>query len=246
VDLSWPLVLLAAFAGGALNAVAGGGSFLTLPALLFVGVAPVTANATGTLALLPGYIASSLGYRRELGALRQTQPWWPLLLLSLLGGAAGATLLLVTPDTLFRQLVPWLLLLATLLFLFAPRLLGQYASVHVRAFLPGIFLVSVYGGYFNGGLGILLMALYALTSPVSVQHANAAKNLLSALLTSFAAVIYIAGDAVQWSYALPMMAAGWLGGYVGARWGRRLPARTLRIIIIATGAIMTLLFFING
>ena len=88
MDLSWPLVLLAAFAGGALNAVAGGGSFLTLPALLFVGVAPVTANATGTLALLPGYIASSLGYRRELGALRQTQPWWPLLLLSLLGPVA--------------------------------------------------------------------------------------------------------------------------------------------------------------
>lgn len=246
MDLSWPLVLLAAFAGGALNAVAGGGSFLTLPALLFAGVAPVTANATGTLALLPGYIASSLGYRRELGALRKIHPWWPLLLLSLAGGAAGATLLLVTPDTLFRQLVPWLLLLATLLFLFAPRLLGQHASVHAHAFLPGILLVSVYGGYFNGGLGILLMALYALASPVSVQHANAAKNLLSALLTSFAAVIYIAGDAVQWSYALPMMAAGWIGGYVGARWGRRLPARALRMIIIATGAIMTLLFFING
>ena len=238
------LVLLAALLGGALNALAGGGSFLTLPALMLAGVPPVMANATGTLALLPGYVASCFGYRQELGELRRSRPLPTMLLVSLTGGVAGATLLLLTPDALFRALVPWLLLLATLLFLFAPRLTAGGQSSHPGLLLPGVFLVSVYGGYFNGGMGILLMALLALVGGVGVQGDNAAKNLLSAVLTLVAVSVYVLGGQVVWSLAWPMMLAGLAGGYAGALWGRRLPPPVLRSIIVLTGAAMTVLFFV--
>jgi hypothetical protein len=242
--LSWLLILLAAFFAGALNAVAGGGSFLTLPALLLIGVPAVTANATGTLALLPGYLASCFGYRRELRLVGDTQPLLPMVLLALFGGAIGAALLLLTSDTLFRQLLPWLLLAATLLFVFAPQLLGEHGAVKNHWLKLGVFLVAIYGGYFNGGLGILLMALFALTSSMAIQPANGVKNLLSALLTLIAVVLYFWGGVIEWQLGLPMMLTATLGGYVGAEWGRLLPASVLRGIIIFTGSAMTLLFFI--
>lgn len=245
VEIIWPVLLLAAFLGGALNAVAGGGSFLTLPALLFAGVPPVVANATGTLALLPGYLASCAGYGREIGELRQQHSLTAMLLLSLAGASVGAALLLLTSDQLFRQLLPWLLLLATLLFLFSPWLTGVHGGVHGGGFLPGVFAVSVYGGYFNGGMGILLMAMFVLTSPLSLQQANAGKNLLSALLTLIAVLIYVSAGKVVWRYGLPMMFAGLAGGYLGAVWGRRLPPQWLRGIVVLTGVIMTTIFFIS-
>jgi hypothetical protein len=224
--------------------VAGGGSFLTLPALLLIGVPAVTANATGTLALLPGYLASCFGYRRELRLVGDTQPLLPMVLLALFGGAIGAALLLLTSDTLFRQLLPWLLLAATLLFVFAPQLLGEHGAVKNHWLKLGVFLVAIYGGYFNGGLGILLMALFALTSSMAIQPANGVKNLLSALLTLIAVVLYFWGGVIEWQLGLPMMLTATLGGYVGAEWGRLLPASVLRGIIIFTGSAMTLLFFI--
>src|SRR5690606_27022531 len=159
------LLLAAAFVAGALNSVAGGGSFLTLPALVFTGVPPVVANATGTVALLPGYLAGAWGFREDIQAppglsLRST------VVLSLLGGAAGAALLLLTSDAAFNQIVPWLLLAATALFAFGPQLRRWAGSAQhgggtspVKA-AAGMLAVAVYGGYFNGGLGILLLALF--------------------------------------------------------------------------------------
>ncbi len=247
MNLEWAVLLLAALLAGGLNAVAGGGSFLTLPALVFAGVPPVAANASGTLALLPGYVASALGFRRELAGLDRRQLGLTLVL-SLVGGAAGAGLLLITPNTAFQRIVPWLLLVATLLFALAPWLLARFARLGKGeagggATAAGVAIVSVYGGYFNGGLGILLLAMYGLLGERSLNRANALKNLVSAVLTTIAAVLYALGGVVVWQKALPMMIAAVIGGDLGARLGRRLPPPILRSAIVLTGIVMAALFF---
>ncbi|HAU57100.1 MAG TPA: hypothetical protein DCW87_05735 [Comamonadaceae bacterium] len=241
------LLLTAAFIAGALNAVAGGGSFLTLPALVFTGMPPVAANATGTVALLPGYIAGAWGFREDM----QSPPGLSMravVLLSLIGGSAGAALLLVTPDATFRRVVPWLLLAATAMFAFGPRL-RQWAgaSNHSQA-TPwkaalGMLAVAAYGGYFNGGLGILLLALFGLLGQTQLNAMNGMKNLVSALLTAIAVAIYAAGGIVHWPQALMMMVAATAGGYGGARVARKLPASVLRWGIVATGLVMAAVFF---
>ena len=202
------LLLTAAFVAGALNSVAGGGSFLTLPALVFVGVPPVIANATGTVALLPGYIAGAWGFRED------TEPppglsMARLVVLSLIGGAAGAGLLLVTSNDVFSIIVPWLLLAATVLFALGPKLrewTAGGAPSTVKATL-GVLIVAGYGGYFNGGLGILLLALFGLLGQTNLNAMNGLKNWVSALLTAIAVVIYAAGGLVVWPQALLMMVA---------------------------------------
>ena len=240
------LLLVAAFVAGALNAVAGGGSFLTLPALVFVGVPPVVANATGTVALLPGYAAGAWGFRED------TEPppgltMRLLVVLSLVGGAAGAGLLLVTSNEVFSIVVPWLLLAATLLFALGPQLRSRLAagSNHpstAKATL-GVLAVAVYGGYFNGGLGILLLALFGLLGQTRLNAMNGLKNLVSALLTAIAVAVYAVGGVVNWRHALLMMLAATAGGYIGARVARRIPAVWLRWGIVATGLVMTGIFF---
>lgn len=248
------LLLAAACAAGALNAVAGGGSFLTLPALVFSGVPPVMANATGTVALFPGYIASAWGFREDLApppglTLRAVMG------LSLVGGALGALLLLATPDATFRRIVPWLLLAATALFALGPRLRpAARPDAPAHAVTPaarlraqaGVLAVAAYGGYFNGGLGILLLALFGLLGQTRLHAANGLKNLVSALLTAIAVLIYAAGGLVAWPQALAMMLAATAGGYGGARLARRIPAPWLRAGIVATGLVMAGLFFWRG
>ncbi len=244
------LLLAAAMIAGALNAVAGGGSFLTLPALVFAGLPPVVANATGTVALLPGYAAGVLGFREDLEAppglsLRA------LTVLSLIGGAIGAALLLVTDNRTFSKIVPWLLLLATILFAVGPTLLSKVKnnkSAHASAgkSAVGLLAVSIYGGYFNGGLGILLLALFGLLGQVNLNAMNGMKNVVSALLTAIAVAIYAWGGVVAWLQALVMMIAATAGGYFGARLARRIPAPMMRVGIVVLGSIMTALFFLRG
>ena len=238
------LLLAAAFVAGALNAVAGGGSFLTLPALVFTGVPPVVANATGTVALLPGYMAGAWGFREDTAA-PPGLSMRLLVVLSLIGGAAGAALLLITPDTVFRQVVPWLLLAATALFAFGPQLrkmLAGGAPSTTKATI-GVLVVAAYGGYFNGGLGILLLALFGLLGQTNLNAMNGLKNWVSALLTAIAVAIYAAGGVVLWQQALLMMVAATAGGYGGARVARRIPATWLRWGIVATGLVMAAVFF---
>jgi uncharacterized membrane protein YfcA len=243
------LLSIAAFLAGALNSVAGGGSFLTLPALVFTGMPPVAANATGTVALLPGYVSGTWGFREDL----EPPPGLSMrsiVLISLIGGSAGAALLLLTSDTAFRKVVPWLLLAATAMFAFAPQLRKWAgASTHGTA-SPwksglGMFLVAGYGGYFNGGLGILLLALFGLLGQTRLNAMNGMKNLVSALLTAIAVIIYAAGGLVHWPDALLMMVAATLGGYVGARVARRIPAPWLRGGIVAIGLATTVVFFMK-
>lgn len=241
------ILLAAAFLAGAMNAVAGGGSFLTLPALIYAGVPPVAANATGTVALLPGYASGVYGYRQDLTPVGNLS--LPLLsVVSLVGGLAGAGLLLVTPDSVFRGIVPWLLLLATGLFAFGNMLAQRLRSLGLHgngAMLGTLFVVSVYGGYFNGGLGILLLAQLSLFGMTDLNAMNGLKNLFSAVLTAIAVVAYAAGGAVEWREALLMTVAAVAGGYVGARVGRKIPKPVLRTGIIAVGLVMSAVFFLK-
>ncbi len=239
------LLLVAAFLGGALNAAAGGGTFLTLPALMIIGVSPVAANATGSVALLPGYVASTWGFREEL--LTQHSAGLGLMIVtSLVGGAVGAALLLVTSNHAFRAIVPWLMLLATLLFACGPWLMTRILRSELAgraATTIGVFLVSVYGGYFNGGLGIMLLALLGLLGYADLNFMNGLKNLISVVLTAIAVLVYAVGNTVIWSDALVMMPAAVAGGYAGARIARHLPEHYLRYGIVAVGAITTAAFF---
>jgi len=240
------LLVVAAFVAGALNAVAGGGSFLTLPALVLTGIPAVSANATGTLALLPGYIAGAWGFRAD------TQPppglsALKLALLCLLGGSTGAVLLLLTPDATFRRVVPWLLLLATFLFMVGPRLAlsNKPQAAHPVPAMLGVFAVTAYGGYFNGGLGILLLALFGLLGQKNLHAMNGLKNQVSALLTLIAVSLYAWGGLIAWREASVMMGAALLGGYTGARVARKVPVVWLRRGIAATGLTMSVLFFLR-
>jgi len=184
---SW-LLASAAFAAGVLNAIAGGGSFLTFPALVFTGVPPIVANATSALAVSPGYLGSTLGFRPELRELPPARLKREMAI-SAVGGVAGALLLLVTPAKLFSGIVPWLLLFATLLFAAGPAIARRAtaASREGRRLAkwrePALLVVAVYGGYFNGGLGILLMALYTVAGESRLNVVNALKNLNSLVLS---------------------------------------------------------------
>jgi uncharacterized protein len=234
---------LAAFAAGVLNAIAGGGSFLTFPALVFAGVPPVAANATSAIAVSPGYLGSTWGFRPELRSLPA-----PLLRrevsMAALGGLIGAGLLLVTPAKVFSGIVPFLLLLATALFALGPRIarLGT-GQGHPGWRLPGLLMVSIYGGYFNGGLGILLMALYTLVGESRLHTVNALKNLNSFVLSLLSVAAFAAAGAIVWPQAVWMMLWATTGGWAGAHLARRLPVRWVRWLVIATGLVMSAVFF---
>lgn len=246
----WLLTGTAALLAGALNAVAGGGSFLTFPALVAAGVPPIAANATSAMAVSPGYLGSTLGFGPELRALPAARLHQEVLV-SALGGLLGAGLLLLTPGRLFEGLVPWLLALATALFALAPRLARMGAQPRVDGQglsgwrLPGLLVVAVYGGYFNGGLGILLMALYSLCGESRMNTVNALKNLNSLVLSLLSVAAFAWAGAIVWPQALWMMALATAGGWLGARWARRLPARAVRMGVIVIGVLMSLLFFLR-
>ena len=241
-DLFW-LTGAAAFGAGVLNAIAGGGSFLTFPALVFAGVPPVAANATSAIAVSPGYLGSTLGFRPELRQLPAALVWREVAIAAV-GGLIGAGLLLVTPARVFAGIVPWLLLLATALFALGPRLsrLGS-GTGHGRWRLPGLLGVSIYGGYFNGGLGILLMALYTLCGETRLNTVNALKNLNSFVLSLLSVLAFALAGAIVWPQAVWMMLWATVGGWAGARLARRLPTPWVRLLVIATGLQMSAVFF---
>jgi uncharacterized protein len=246
---AWLLLAVAAFAAGVLNAVAGGGSFLTFPALVFAGVPPIVANATSALAVSPGYAGSTLGFKAELQALPH-QRLQREVLISAMGGVLGACLLLVTPSSVFVGLVPALLLFATLLFAIGPRLAARAGGPTQRSHSPwrepGLFAVAIYGGYFNGGLGILLMALYTLTGESRIHTVNALKNLNSLVLSVLSVGAFVVAGVIAWPQGLVMMVAATVGGFWGAQWSKRLPVLWVRRGVIATGLVMSAVFFVRA
>lgn len=253
--MDWLIVGIAGFLGGMLNAVAGGGSFITLPALIFVGVPAISANATGTAALLPGYIASAWRFRRDIefpGNLKFTH----MLLIALSGGCLGAVILLLTNEQLFSSLIPWLILLATAAFIIGPHLLSKKQSNLKKSSMPlltnnaGLFTTSlilftvcVYGGYFNGGLGIILLAALGLIGQTNLHGMNGLKNVISAILTTIAVVVYTMAGAISEGYLLLMAVMSILGGYAGAVFAYRIPQTFLRGFIVFIGLLMALVFF---
>jgi len=243
--LQAPFLLAVGFVAGALNALAGGGSFLTLPALILVGLPSVTANATGTLAQLPGYASSAFAAREDL-CMPRGMSATTLVLISLAGSVAGAILLIMTPTAAFDAVVPWLLLASTAAFAFGPRLISTDDGGR-RAPSPLVLLatlgVAAYGGYFNGGVGIVLLALFSLLGLPSINAANALKNLVSVLLALVSVVIYVWGGVIAWPQALLMMVATTSGGFISARVIRRFQGTHVRHAVIAIGCIMTVIFF---
>jgi hypothetical protein len=241
----WVLIAIAGFLGGALNAIAGGGSFLTLGALVYLGVPPAMANATGTAALLPGYMASAWRFRNDIEFPARLSPV-AILCLALAGGGLGAMLLLASKG-LFATLVPWLILFATAMFALGPMMIKRTVAPPAKAVAIGVlFVVCVYGGYFNGGLGIVLLAALGLLSQASLLAMNGLKNLVSVVLTSIAVAIYAAGDLVSLPYALPLGVAAITGGYAGAALAYRISAQVLRGFIIVVGLCLALAFFTRG
>ncbi|MES9971714.1 MAG: sulfite exporter TauE/SafE family protein [Candidatus Thiodiazotropha sp.] len=246
------LILFAAgFFGGVLNSVAGGGSFITFPALLFVGVPPISANATNTFASCAGYLSGAYALRKELAAYRKALP--RLIIISLVGGSLGALLLLQTPEALFREAIPWLLLFATLLFVFGGwlnRTLKSYASLHRHASLVAaglllllLFGVSLYGGFFNAGLGIIILSYLALAGFSDINGMNGLKLLLSSAISLIAIVLFVYSGAIAWFQGVIVMLGTLFGGYVAAHLSRQLPQDYVRVFVILTGIGMTLYFF---
>ena len=234
--------------GGALNSVAGGGGFVAFPALLFTGVPPIAANATQTVALWCGMTASSRAYRDHLDVPRRILI--PLLVTSVIGGLVGAYLLLHTPAHTFQRLIPWLMLAATLLFALGPWIVPRKSSLAHDASSASIagastfeFIVSVYGGYFGGGLGIMNLAMLSAIGMTDIHAMNALKALLGSVINGVAVVAFISARVVYWTKAAVMIAGAITGGYFGAHYAQKLPTKFVRAFVILVGTSMTIYFF---
>ena len=241
-------VLLAGFAAGTMNALAGGGSFVSLPALIAAGVPSVNANASSTVALLPGGLASTWAYRDGLGPVG-TASLRPLLIITLVGGLLGALLLLYTPTRVFDFALPWLLLIATLTLAFG-RVIGERLRRHTGDVRPTAVLaiqfgLGVYGGYFGGAVGIMMMAAWGLIESRELKSLNAPRTLLVTAANSTAVITFIIAKAVYWPQTLIMLVGATAGGYGGALLGRRIPARVTRAGTLALTTVITVAFFVK-
>lgn len=240
------LLLASALLAGALNAVAGGGSFLTFPALVFTGTPPLVANATSTVALWPGSAASAVGYRRELAGEKPLV--WRLLPVSALGGVLGAAAVIFTPERVFAQVVPFLLLVAALVFTFGDRLraaLARLGPPSAGAFVAAQFVIALYGGYFGGGMGLMMLALFALLGPKHLHAMNGLKSLLGVAINLTALVAFVLAGKVDFGRAGLMTVAAIAGGYGGAAVSRRFDAARVKQAVIALGWAMTAAFFVK-
>lgn len=246
------VLFFAAMLGGGINSVAGGGTFFIFPALIFAGVPPISANATSTIAVWPGTLASVAAYRKELRLQRDRIPL--LVATSLAGGGLGAWILLQTPSKTFEFLIPWLLLGATLLFALSGRItrvlrqsLGTvfaHSGWHLAGMVAMQLVIAVYGGYFGAGIGILMLALLGLMGMENIHEMNALKTVLGSCINGIAVVVFIAGGAIWWTQAAVLVVGAVLGGYFGAHFARRLPKQKVRNFVIGYGLLMSAYFFL--
>lgn len=244
-------LLLLAGAGllaGAMNALAGGGSFITLPALIAAGVPSVAANASSTVALYPGGLASAWVYRQGLTQVCGV-PIRPMLIVTLIGGLAGSLLLLWTPSSTFDVILPWLLLTATLALAFGPKIapwLQKHARLGPAPILAIQFALGVYGGYFGGAVGLMMMAAWSLLAGVDLKQLNPPRTLMVSAANSIAVLCFVVAGAVRWRETLLLAAGALIGGYLGAHIGRRLDPRVVRGATIALSVVMTVVFFVRA
>ena len=224
---------------GCLNSLAGGGSFITLPALLFVGIPPVLANTTSAAVLLPGYLGSVLGFKNTFSTI-DYKKILPLLLISIICSVAGAISLINTSNEFFLKFIPFLILIATLMFIINPSL-NQTQSSTSSGLLRniGLALVSTYGGYFNGGLGIALLSVLSLGKEFSLKQMSAIKSFLSFLITTVSVIIFFFNDFIVWSYVFYMVFFAIMGGFFGAKLTELLPSQWVRRFIILVGSVLS-------
>ena len=248
------LLMVAAFLGGVVNSVAGGGTLLTFPTLNgILGVsaeASVIANATSTVALFPGSVASIFGYRKEVA---ESAKWsWLLIGPSLIGGLLGSLLVIWLPDESFKALVPWLILIAASLFALQPKIaqwfgVGKEHEPPTKGTAVGVvafqFLVSVYGGYFGAGIGILMLSSLAMMGLGDIHRMNGVKVLLATAINGVAVVVFVIGGKVHWPYALSMMAAAIAGGYSGASIARKMNRNVVRGVVVCIGFSLAAFYF---
>ncbi|GAA1698513.1 sulfite exporter TauE/SafE family protein [Kribbella yunnanensis] len=243
------IILLAGVAAGALNAVGGGGSFVALSALVAGGMPPVTANATTTVAMLPGNATSAWVYRRDVHTFAKPSPA-RLTVASVLGGAVGAALLLLLPSASFDAAVPWLLAFATLVLAFGKRLTRaiRLGTPGPAAILSGQFLLSIYGGYFGGAVGLMMLAFWTATTSLDPAKGNPLRVLQVAAvyLTSGLIFVFAANVLDQPMRLIAMLCGAIIGGYLGAHLVRRLPRVVLRALVLTTAVAMTILFFVRA
>jgi uncharacterized protein len=240
-----------AFAAGAINSVAGGGTLLTFPTLVWLGLNSVAANATSTVAIWPGSLGSMWGYRKEL---RSADP--RLLALtapSLIGGIAGALLLRFTPPSIFDALVPFLILFATVLFMVQETVQRMFKTGdtrhHSAKWLAGAivfqFFVALYGGYFGAGIGILMLAALSILGLTDIHQMNGLKNFFALCINGVAALYFVFAHMVQWPYVLVMVAGAIAGGVGGAGLARRMGRTAVRQVVIGIGFAMALSLFLK-
>ena len=246
-------ILLAGLAAGTINTVVGSGTLITFPTLLAFGVPPVTANVSNTVGLVPGSVSGAVGYRRELDGQRSRV--LRLCVASLIGGLAGALLLLVLPEGAFAAIVPALILLGLVLVVFQPRISAWVAARHEATggmphhgawwVWPAVLLTGVYGGYFGAAQGVLLMAVLGIGVDETLQRLNAVKNVLAAVVNGVAGVLFILVAHVDWKVAALIGVGSVIGGQVGATVGRRLPQPVLRAFIVLVGVVALAAFLLD-
>jgi uncharacterized membrane protein YfcA len=250
VEVGDVALLLGAGAGaGAINAIAGGGSLVSFPALLATGLPSVTANVTNAIAVLPGYVGGTVAYRDWLRDERRRSQ--TLGLASALGSATGAVILLVSPESVFDAIVPFLILLACALLAAQQRIRhlvvrGDHHTPRPRALHVSTYLAAIYGGYFGAGLGIALLALLGLMLADDLQTLNALKGLLSLVIAAIAGIFFIVAAPVDWPSALCVGVASLVGGVAGARIAQRIPDGPLRTIVVVYGVIVAIVLLIRG
>ena len=241
------LPLGAAFVAGAMNTIAGGGSFVSFPALILAGVPPIPANATNSAAMWVGMWGGARAYWGDVRPHKRML--YPMFVISTFGAILGATLLLLTPPATFSRAIPWLLLFATAVFAASPLLARMHDGgdpAHRWWQYVAQFAVAVYGGYFTAGIGILMLALLAFSGLPSFNATNGMKNVLSVAINGFSLLPFLIARVIDWHYAIPMAVVALVGGYVGAHLFRRVPPIYGRVCVIAIGALMTALFFLRG
>ncbi|HET6145151.1 MAG TPA: sulfite exporter TauE/SafE family protein [Candidatus Acidoferrales bacterium] len=244
---SYLLLSIAALLAGVINSVAGGGMFIAFPALVFTGVPSIIANASSTIALIPGVLASAGAYRDDFRK-SENFPFLPLLVASVLGGIVGALLLLYTPQSTFDSVIPWLLLMATLLIAFGSRispLLKRVIHIGPVTVVVIQFFIAIYGGYFGGAIGILMLATWTVFGLTDIHVMNANRTLMGAAANSIASIMFIVAHKVWWPQTLVMLVFCTIGGYYGAVAAKKVRPSYVRIFVIVISTAITIAFFLR-
>jgi uncharacterized membrane protein YfcA len=238
-------VTAAGLLGGAMNAIAGGGSFVTLPALVAVGVPSLNANATSTVALVPSALATAFAYRKDFTGFEGVR-LWVMALVSVIGGILGAVLLIETPQSVFDDIFPFLLLFGVLVFAFG-RKSGDFVrarcAIHPHALPVAQFVLGVYGGYFGGAVGVMMLAAWSVLTRASINAMQASRHLLNASMNATASILFIASGLVSWPHMAALLVGATVGGYLTGHYGRRLDPARARIVITALNAVIVALVF---